>query len=804
MRVFFNKKENKHTTMKKTLTLTLFALILSTTISFAQKNRVPSKRPGTELKIADNFYAQSYFYTAAEYYKDVVRDDSTNRYAHFWLGMSLLQARDYENAEVFFSKFYDIKPGPKTKTKKWEEEDRVLFNTGGYYYGQILHRNGKYDQAIEYLNKFKKAYTPKNDKDNLLKLADLEIAGCEFAKTAKKAKVKVLSAGPGVNKSYTEASPYGIGEEELYYSSLKVDGKSSGDTLIFFNGTKSKRFYNIYRSVKEGNEWGKGKAIENADINEDGFTIGNGTFNKAANRFYFTKCLEVDDDRPLCNIFVADFSNGKFSNVQRLPEPINEKEKATSTQPAVRTSDDGMDIVYFASDREGGPGGMDIWYFLRTQNGEFKGPKILKGSINTSGDEGTPFFDDSTKTLYFSSNGHPGFGGFDVFKTEEQSDLSWGDVVNVGSPVNTGADDLYYSRSTDQTNGFLVSNRLGSVPLNGIKTASDDIFYWSNFKYAVQGMAFKEGGDDGGVALKGATFKLYRKLEDGTKVLVGVDSSSRSAKTSGGADSKAGYYFFKLAPETDYVVEVEREGFQTKAESITTKGLPGEDTLQNNVSVRKGAYVLKGLISEEGKNEGVKDAGVELIEVYPNGMEKTSYFVKSDPYYFFDLEMDKNYKVIVRKNEYFTKTIEVNTHGLGTIDTVRKDIAIAKLELNKTYTLQNVLYEFGKATLTENSKLVLNNLQQIMTENPSFIIELSAHTDAIGSDKDNMKLSQARAESCVKYLVEKGIAKDRMKAVGYGESKPKVPNQTEDGKDDPAGRAINRRTEFQIIGLKKD
>ncbi len=799
MRVFFNKKEYKQTTMKKPLTLTVSILLLSIVISHAQVNRVPSKSPRTELKIADKFYAESYFYTAAEYYKDVVRDDSTNRYAHFWLGMSLLQARDYENAEVFFAKFYEMKPGPKAKAKKWAEEDRVLFSTGGYYFGQVLHRNGKYDEAVQYLNRFKKEYTPKNDKDNLVALADLEIKGCEFAKKAKKAKVKVLSTGPGVNKSYTEASPYGIGEDELYYASLKVDSKLSGDTLIFFNGNKSKRYYNIYHSVKGGNEWGKGKPIENADINEDGYTIGNGTFNKAANRFYFTKCLEVDDDRPLCNIFVADFEAGKFSNVQRLPEPINEKEKATSTQPTVRTSDDGMDIVYFTSDREGGSGGMDIWYFLRTQNGEFKGPKILTGPVNTSADEVTPFFDDSTKTLYFSSNGQAGFGGFDVFKTQEGSDLSWGDIVNVGSPINTGADDLYYSRSTDQTNGFMVSNRVGSVPLNGIKTASDDIFYWSNFKYAVQGMAFKEGGDDGGVALKGATFKLYRKLEDGTKVLVGVDSSNRA-----GGDKSGGYYFFKLAPETDYVVEVEREGFQTKAENVSTKGLENEDTLQNNVAVRKGAYVVKGLVSEEGKTGGVKDANVELIEVYPNGMEKTVYYMKNDPYYYFDLEMDKNYKVVVRKNEYFTKIVEVNTHGLGNVDTIRKDITIVKLELNKTYTLQNVLYEFGKATLTENSKLVLNNLYQIMTENASFIIELSAHTDAIGSDKANMKLSQDRAESCVKYLIDKGIAKDRLKAVGYGESKPKVPNQTEDGKDDPAGRAINRRTEFQIIGLKKD
>ena len=201
--------------------------------------------------------------------------------------------------------------------------------------------------------------------------------------------------------------------------------------------------------------------------------------------------------------------------------------------------------------------------------------------------------------------------------------------------------------------------------------------------------------------------------------------------------------------------------------------------------------------------DGLSDVSVELIEVSPNGMQKTNNLMKSNPYYTFDLDMDKNYKIVLRKEGYFAKTTDLSTSGLGNIDTIRKDLAIAKLELNKSYTLQNVLYEFGKSTLTENSKAVLDNLYQILVENPSFIIELSSHTDGIGSDEGNMKLSQARAESCVAYLISKGVAKDRMVAKGYGKSKPKVPNTTEDGKDDPAGRAINRRTEFQIIGIKK-
>lgn len=773
--------------MKKISTLTILAFLLSTTIGFAQEHRVRSKNFGTELKIGDKFYAESYFYTAAEYYKDVVRQDSTNRYGTFWLAMSLLRARDYEGAETFFRKFYSIKPGEKTNKKRWDEEDQKLFNTGGFYFGQALHRNGKYDEAIEYLNKFSARYTPKNETDNLKKLAALEIAGCEFSKTAPKAKIKIYNAGTGINKGYTEASPYGIGESELYYSSLKGDANS----LVFVEGPKSKAVYQIMHSTKEGETWGVGTPVNNKDINEDGYIVGNGTFNKEGNRFYFTKCLEVDDDRPLCNIFVAEANGGSFKNVARLPEPINEKEKYTSTQPTVRTSEDGMEIVYFTSDRPGGPGGMDIWYFIRTSAGEYKGPKVLKGPVNTPGDEITPFFDDSTRTLYFSSDGHPGLGGFDVFKSTESTDLSWGDVSHVGYPVSTGADDLYYSRSSDQSNGFLTSNREGSVPLNGIKTASDDVFYWTNFRYAVKGLAFKEGETEGG-ALAGAKFNLYRKLEDGTKVLVGVDSMRTD-----------GSYFFKLNPETDYVVEVIREGFQPKIENITTKGLPDEDTINNNIVIRKAMYTVKGLLTEEGKDAKLDGVNVQLIEVSPNGMEKTVYYMKSDPYYYFDVDFNKNYKLVFKKDEYFTKTVDLSTFNLGQIDTIRKDVSIAKLELNKTYTLQNVLYEFGKSTLTENSKLVLDNLYQIMVENSAFIIELSSHTDAIGSDAANMKLSQARAESCVNYLIGKGIAKDRMVAKGYGETKPKVPNTTEDGKDDPAGRAINRRTEFQIIGLKK-
>src|SRR4051812_33737643 len=117
--------------MKKILTLTVFACILSINFTYAQEHRVGSKNPSTQAKIGDKFYAEGSFATAAVYYEDVVRQDSTNRYGAFWLAMSYTKARNYERAETFFRKFYDMKPGEKTNKKKWKEEDEKLFNEGG-------------------------------------------------------------------------------------------------------------------------------------------------------------------------------------------------------------------------------------------------------------------------------------------------------------------------------------------------------------------------------------------------------------------------------------------------------------------------------------------------------------------------------------------------------------------------------------------------------------------------------------------------------------------------------------------------
>jgi outer membrane protein OmpA-like peptidoglycan-associated protein/tetratricopeptide (TPR) repeat protein len=739
------------------------------------------------LKLADRYYAESTFYTAADNYKLYLQRKPNDRYATYWLGMALYQARDYKGSEAAFESYYSLKPGKKDNKAKWEKQDREYFKLGKLYYGMALHRNGKYDEAQEQLRKFKIQYytIDPSQESALIKLANLEMHGCDSAKTVQKLKIKIKALPEGINTPYTQAAPVLYDSNTLYYTSLDET------KLVTYTDTKNKEYTYIYQAKKNGKIWNKGSKLS-PSVNEDKYFTGNGAFNPDKTRFYFTKCLEMDDDRSLCNIFVADVNNGKISaDATRLPEGINFESKFTSTQPTVRKLDDKRDIVYYATDRQGGKGGLDIWYTQRTGKGEYMAPKPL-AHVNTVGDEVTPFFDDTTKTLYFSSDGLPGLGGYDVFASilnEEES--SWTEPHNIGKPLNSGADELYYSVVKDGSNGFFVSNREGSIPLAGISTASDDIFYWENLHFAVDGAITKKGAPE--VTLPGARFNLYNKQADGKLKLIAVDSTSNTGK-----------YFFNLSPDKDYVVEADKPGYLPQFDTITTKGLDDEDTLVANMKVAKDGFIVYGKVMENDSLHypGIWNANILIYEIRDGREYLFRELMARDTFYATALPTEKNFKIMARKEGFFAGNVRVSTKNIPpTVDSLRADIKLNKVIINKEYRLSNILYDFDKATLTDASKLVLDTLFEILKDNPSFVIDLNSHTDGKGSDPYNLRLSQARAQSCVDYLIKKGISKNRLVPIGYGMRKPVAPNTNPDGSDNPDGRALNRRTEFKITKI---
>jgi OmpA-OmpF porin, OOP family len=186
--------------------------------------------------------------------------------------------------------------------------------------------------------------------------------------------------------------------------------------------------------------------------------------------------------------------------------------------------------------------------------------------------------------------------------------------------------------------------------------------------------------------------------------------------------------------------------------------------------------------------------------ILADSVESYSVITDESGRYNFSVTTNRNLKLSAEKDKYFTKIVNYNYEDLAKKDTLfSPDICLTPFEVDKPIVLKDILYEFDKADLTAESRVKMEYLYTIMQDNPNIQIELSAHTDSKGVDIYNLDLSNRRAKSCVDYLVSRGIAADRMTSKGYGETMPIAPNTLANGKDNPEGRALNRRTEFKVI-----
>ena len=458
----------------------------------------------------------------------------------------------------------------------------------------------------------------------------------------------------------------------------------------------------LFVSKVKGDDYSKAEQF--SKLTQLGKHISNPSFTEDGTKLFYTIC-EVNFLKPVCSIYMSEKKDGDWSEGKMLNEEINLK-GATNTQPFYTKTTNGSDILYFVSDREGGRGGLDIYYSIVNKKGEFSTPKNCGNKINTDRDEVTPYFDKKANTIYFSSNGWISMGGRDIYKEEADIYGKFNKTPeNLGAPFNSPCDDynLRFGKNSEQ--GYLVSNRPGIFSVRG-KTCCDDIF-----AYHYDRTIF--------LAVKG------RVIDDVTKQPIngaGINLSLRSTNL-GEADV----------------------------------------TINNDTS-------------------------------------------RGETPYFFNLKPEKFYKVSATKDGYFASSQNFSTLGLAKSDTQVVDIYLKKLEKNKAYRLNNIYYDFNKWDLRAESKSNLDSLYNILVENPTIIIELSSHTDSRGSDEYNQELSQKRAESCVNYLInEKGIAKERITAKGYGESKPiedcsKIKECPQDQSGDCPCHQLNRRTEFKIVG----
>ncbi|MCY7410307.1 MAG: OmpA family protein, partial [Chitinophagales bacterium] len=212
---------------------------------------------------------------------------------------------------------------------------------------------------------------------------------------------------------------------------------------------------------------------------------------------------------------------------------------------------------------------------------------------------------------------------------------------------------------------------------------------------------------------------------------------------------------------------------------------------------KKLLYAVRGNVYDQDTRKLITGAKVMFLD--EKNMQIGTKMSKQDSLYFFNTKVKKSYTLKSTKDGYFTGSSTFVVNEKDENDTMRVDLYM-KLIPHEPIRIENIYYGFDSANLRPQSKPGLDTLYQILTDNPDIIIEIGSHTDSKGKDDYNQKLSQARAQSVVDYMIGRGVGAERLKAKGYGETKPLAKEIKADGKDSPEARQLNRRTEFKIIG----
>ena len=387
--------------------------------------------------------------------------------------------KNYYGASILYKRILDNNPDYKQIAWKYAESCRMgkNYNEAIKWYRYVMQNDttlrnpellfhlaasyksvGKYEEAAKYYT----WYFSANSSDNSFMVRK----AIHEAKVCKRLSARALSVDSTViiqkikgnaNSGYSEYSPAFRNDSMLYFSSYRP----LTDTLEFVSS--------IFKSSLSDSVWNEGSRIGSM-VNKGGYNIANLSFSNQGNTMYFTLCDENKSHRK-CEIYRSFRVKNRWSEAEKLPEKINAK-GAINTHPSLAKTENG-EYLFFASNRSGGFGHLDIWYCKIYDNVLFSEVQHCDSSINTPGNEITPYFVGDT-VLYFSSDWLPGLGGYDIFMAYKDNE-KWQPAINAGIPLNSSYDDLYYNISTNKRKALFVSNREGRNE-NPQNTCCNDIY----------------------------------------------------------------------------------------------------------------------------------------------------------------------------------------------------------------------------------------------------------------------------------------------------------------------------------------
>lgn len=544
--------------MKRSIVL-LFVFVLMPFVTLLAQDEQPEiQKLNTRktIKMANKLYKKGSFYNALKYYEEAHNRKPENSYVIYRLAATNLLLRDYKLAEKWY--------------KLLSETDPVKYPRSYFMYGLMLKYNGKYEDAIPQFEKFKDSDYSEDDATELIARADKEIEGCELGiqyLASPPVRAKIEHPDESVNNPFTDFAPVPLDKDgnEMMYASIRADSALNVEELKKGNVDW---YSKLYTAKFEGDEWKEAELLP-APPNSSEVHTGNAVYNADQSRMYFTrcelnKCLQMD-----CKIYKSEKnSDGSWGEPEVLGANIN-AEDATNTHPHVVQTEDGNDALYFVSDREGGQGRKDIWYAEANNSGTFGKAENLGAGINTEWDEITPAYDENEGILYFSSKGQVNIGGFDIFFSQgSAAENDWAEVENLGYPINSSVDDIYYAPADDGKTGFMVSNRPGGFNLKS-ETCCDDIYRVTIIREIVLEGWVAVRSDPDQTPIGGADVAVFTKDGDELQAVSTITTDEME------------HFIVPLEPETVYQFNTTKPGYWGSEEVIDLNEIEVDDTLKH-------------------------------------------------------------------------------------------------------------------------------------------------------------------------------------------------------------------------------
>jgi hypothetical protein len=402
------------------------------------------------IKAGDEKFEIADYYAASLYYKDALKKNENDPELNYKFAEASRLFNDYTAAADAYQRVA-------------ASDHASQYPLALFWYGEMLRSSCvcKTEEALKQLKRFKNRY---HAKDYYAAKAQQEIEACSWVLDHKKINDSVVieHLGKDVNTTNSEFNAMYIAPDKIQYSSLRN-----------ISDDKKKENYRVRIYNQQPNP----EKIYMPEGADPSLNIGNGVYAPGSKQFYFTQCEQKDKASTRCDIYVSKYENYKWLPAEKLS--INNP-NATSTQPGIGFDTHGNEVLFFASDRPGGEGGLDLWASTVGADGSYGAPVNLGKPVNTPGNEITPFYDINSKRLFFSSDWHYGFGGYDIFETSTTGQ-GWRTPENLLQPVNSSQNDLYYSIAFDNSKAFITSNRVGSYFIEA-ETCCNDIYAYNTGK----------------------------------------------------------------------------------------------------------------------------------------------------------------------------------------------------------------------------------------------------------------------------------------------------------------------------------